>query len=97
MGKTTFIPKITLQPTTTNVPFKFSRQQFMVKLAFAMTINKAQGQFSQCVGVDLCTLMFSHSQLYIALSRTTSIQLLKVLLPQPIGKTMNIVYSKVLI
>jgi ATP-dependent exoDNAse (exonuclease V) alpha subunit len=34
-----------------------------------MTINKAQGQTLHTVGVDLRSPVFSHGQLYVALSR----------------------------
>jgi len=69
-----------------------------VKVVLAMTINKSQGRSMEHVGLDLRTPIFSHGQLYVALSQTTSIQFLKVLLPnQNVPKTMNIVYSKVLI
>ena len=37
--------------------------------AFAMTINKAQGQTLQRVGIYLDTPCFSHGQLYVAASR----------------------------
>jgi len=45
-----------------------------VKIALAMTINKSQGQSVEHVGLDLRTPTFSLGQLYVALSRTTSIQ-----------------------
>ncbi|SCV68085.1 BQ2448_206 [Microbotryum intermedium] len=58
--------------------------RFPVRPAFAMTINKAQGQLLERVGVDLSTHpVFSHGQLYVALSRATSAQGCKVLLPPP--------------
>jgi len=97
VGETTFILRIILQPTTANVPFKFSRLQFPLKLVFTITINKSQGQSIKNVGVDLRTSVFFHNQLYVVLSRSTSIYLLKVFLSKHIPKTMNIVYSKVLI
>ncbi|KAG3077101.1 hypothetical protein PI124_g14494 [Phytophthora idaei] len=37
-----------------------------------MTINKAQGQTVQNLGLYLSTSSFSHGQLYVALSRVTS-------------------------
>ncbi|KAF6152681.1 hypothetical protein GIB67_021341 [Kingdonia uniflora] len=38
----------------------------------AMTINKSQDQSVKFVGIDLTTSIFSHGQLYVALSRYTS-------------------------
>jgi hypothetical protein len=43
-GETAFIPRITLTPSNLDLPFKLERRQFPVRLAFAMSINKAQGQ-----------------------------------------------------
>ncbi|CAF1621204.1 unnamed protein product, partial [Didymodactylos carnosus] len=41
-GEDVFIPRISMIPT--DMPFEFKRLQFPVRLAFAMSINKAQGQ-----------------------------------------------------
>ncbi|KAH9916491.1 helicase [Fomitopsis serialis] len=64
-----------------------------------MTINKAQGQSVVNVGLDLRTAVFGHGQLYVALSRCTSADRIKVLFPvdQDNTNTANIVYPEVLI
>lgn len=53
-------------------PFSFARRQFPVKLAFAITINKSQGQTFDKIGIDLRRDVFNHGQLYVALSRVRS-------------------------
>ena len=45
------------------------RRQFPVRLAFAMTTHKSQGQTLGNVGVWLGEPMFTHGQLYVAASR----------------------------
>jgi ATP-dependent exoDNAse (exonuclease V) alpha subunit len=49
------------------------RLQFLIRLLFAMTINKAQGQSLQRVGIDLRDLVFGYGQLYVAMSRITNV------------------------
>ncbi|KAG5543980.1 hypothetical protein RHGRI_016660 [Rhododendron griersonianum] len=74
-----------------------TRRQFPVRLAYAMTINKSQGQSVKFVGVDLRTPVFSHGQLYVALS-CTSFDRITVLLPEEeTDSTTNIVYPEVLL
>ncbi|XP_057778382.1 uncharacterized protein LOC130997139 [Salvia miltiorrhiza] len=54
MGKHVFIPRIPLSPAENEgYPFQFRRKQFPIRLCFAMTINKAQGQTIPNVGVYL--------------------------------------------
>ena len=54
-------------------PCQFTQMQFSVNLAFAMTINKSQGQSLKHVGLDLKSgRCFSHGQLYVGLSRVTN-------------------------
>jgi ATP-dependent exoDNAse (exonuclease V) alpha subunit len=99
-SKLAFIPRITLTPTnTTDFSFRLSRRQFPIRLAFALTINKAQGQSVKYVGLDLRSPVFSHGQLYVALSRATSEQRIKVLLPDTAlaAATKNVVYPEVLL
>ena len=77
-GKVAFIPRMTLEPSAESLPIELSHRQFPVHLAFAMTINKAQGQSIKYVGIDLHIPVFSHGQLYVALSRCTSSDRIKV-------------------
>uniref|UniRef100_A0A8I6WTA3 ATP-dependent DNA helicase n=1 Tax=Hordeum vulgare subsp. vulgare TaxID=112509 RepID=A0A8I6WTA3_HORVV len=60
-------------------PFSFKRKLFPVRLSFAMTIKKSQGQTIPNVGVYLPKPVFSHGQLYVALSRATVTANIKVL------------------
>ncbi|KAK6026600.1 hypothetical protein OSTOST_07419 [Ostertagia ostertagi] len=76
-------------------PFRLRRRQFPVRVAFAMTINKAQGQSFNKVGVFLPEPVFSHGQLYVALSRARTPHGIKV--KSPSNKLKNIVFSEVLL
>uniref|UniRef100_A0A453CJP2 ATP-dependent DNA helicase n=1 Tax=Aegilops tauschii subsp. strangulata TaxID=200361 RepID=A0A453CJP2_AEGTS len=79
-SKRVFLPRIPLCPSDDEMfPFRFKRKQFPVRLSFAMTINKAQGQTIPNVGVYLPEPVFSHGQLYVALSRATSRSNMKIL------------------
>ena len=96
-GKGIFVPRITLAPSAEDLPLPLRRRQFPICLAFAMTVNKSQGQSLKYVGLDLRSPVFSHGQLYVGLSRCTSGTRLKVLLKQEDGdKTQNMVYKEVL-
>ena len=80
VGSHVFIPQITLSPSNNNLPFVLNRRQFPIRLAFSITINKSQCQTLSCVGLYLPEPVFSHGQLYVALSRITSYQNIKVLI-----------------
>lgn len=53
--------------------FILTRQQFSIRLCFAVTVNKSQGQSLKNVDLDLRSPIFTHGQLYVALSRTTNV------------------------
>ena len=69
-GGVVFVPRIDLTPSDTNLPFTLKRRQFPIIPAFAMTINKSQGQTFEQVGIYLEEPVFGHGQLYTALSRS---------------------------
>ena len=91
-GEDVFIPRIPLIPS--DMPFEFKRLQFPVRLAFAMSINKAQGQSLKVAGINLETPCFSHGQLYVACSRVGTGTNLYVSAPD--AKTKNVVYRTAL-
>ena len=67
-----------------------------MRVAFAMTINKSQGQTLSRVGIYLPEPVFVHGQLYVSFSRVTSHQNIKVLIGNKEDcKTKNIVYHEV--
>ncbi|CAB4418715.1 unnamed protein product [Rhizophagus irregularis] len=99
IGKRVFIPRITLSPSENSLPFTLKRLQFPVRVAFAITINRAQGQTLNKLGLYLPQPVFSHGQLYVALSRVISYQCIKVLILhnnyQENCQTKNIVYNEI--
>lgn len=87
-GEDVLIPRIPMIPT--DLPFNFKRLQFPIRLAFAITINKAQGQSLAVAGLNLEKPCFSHGQLYVACSRVGTPEKLFIFAPN--GKSKNIVY-----
>ncbi|KAK9280130.1 hypothetical protein L1049_013817 [Liquidambar formosana] len=76
-----FIPRIPFLPNKIEkFSFPFKRVQFPIRLCFAITINKAQGKILDTVGVYLPEPVFSHGQLYVALSQATSSRSIRVLI-----------------
>ena len=102
-GDRVLIPRVRLYPEVSALPYAWMRCQFPVQVAFAMTINKAQGQSLATTGVYLPEPVFGHGQLYVAASRASSRSGLRFCIKPPPGaevgtvctKTRNIVWHEV--
>ena len=103
-GKRAFLPRIKLKTNASSwLPFVLSRKQVPVRLSFAITISKSQGQTILNVRIYLPRHVFSHGQLYVALSRGVSQNSTKVLIKE--GKiegededfTKNVVFKGILL
>jgi len=104
VGKRTFLPRIKLKTNASSgLSFVLSRKQFPVRLSFAITVNKLQGQTISNFEIYLPWHVFSHGQLYVALSRGVSQNSTKVLIKE--GKiegedgdfTKNVVFKDILL
>jgi ATP-dependent DNA helicase PIF1 len=97
-SKKAFIPRIVLDTSmSAGLGFILRRCQLPIRLGFGMSINKAQGQSLDQVGVYLNNPVFAHGQLYVALSRCTDRRNLRILLPPNANRrTPNIVYRELI-
>ena len=91
-GESVFIPCIPL--ILSNYHLEFKRMQFPIKVCFAVTINKSQGQSLKVAGINLREDFFSHGLLYVACSRVSSPSGLVILAPG--RRTIKVVYKEVL-
>ena len=99
-----FITAMPLTPSDTDLPFAFRRKQIPINLAYAMTINKSQGQTFDRVGLYLDRPCFAHGQLYVRKSRVTSRHGLKIFIEPGSQQgfhdstvyTKNVVYTNLL-
>ena len=93
------IPRIKFHPTDRSLPIEMVRKQFPIRLCFAVTSNKAQGQTFKVVGIYLPQDFFAHGQPYVAISRVQIPKNLRLYRPNEAKKTnqtTNVVYKEVL-
>ncbi|KAG0711263.1 hypothetical protein GWK47_020984 [Chionoecetes opilio] len=94
-GDDFYLPRVPIiTQAASGTGFRMRRLQFLIRVAFAMTINKCQGQTKSYVGVYLSTPVFTHGQLYVTLSRVGCADAVEVLAPR--GMTRNVVYPEAL-
>ncbi|GFW56431.1 uncharacterized protein TNCV_2089381 [Trichonephila clavipes] len=58
-GSHAFIPRITLRPSDSILPFQLQRRQFPVQFGFAMTINKSRTDSSKSRNIFASAGIFS--------------------------------------
>jgi ATP-dependent DNA helicase PIF1 len=89
------IPRITFIADDSS-PIKFVRRQFPLRVAFAMTVHKSQGQTLQQLGLFMRYQMFCHGQLYVAFSRVGDPRRVHIMLPShDTSFVENIVYTEI--
>ena len=98
--KKVYITRIDMNRHESKWPFTLKRRQFPIKISYAMTINKSQGQSLNKIGIYLEDEIFTHGQLYVALSRVTTPEGLHILIHNLNFKyrnhIKNIVYKEIL-
>src|SRR6266550_4982947 len=87
------IPRI---PFTTILKSRhqLKRRQFPLTAAYATTFNSCQGLTLDRIGVDLTRPVFSHGQLYTALSRVRRAN--DIIIRSVTNETINVTYEKIL-
>ena len=88
------LPRIVCTPPA-KYSFQFKRRQFPIRPAFCMTINKCQGGTFWKVGIDVSTPVFSHGQLYVALSRVANFTMIIIFTTNGVFFTQNVVFRAV--
>ena len=95
-GKKLIIPRINFLSKDTQFPFQMKRKQFPVRLSYAITANKSQGQTLKFVGIYLGTEFFSHGQVYVSLSRVKDRRNILIFRRDKEKKMKNIVFQEIL-
>ena len=95
------LPRIVFRFTLPRSGLTIERRQFPLRLCYAITVNKSQGQTLDKVCVDLREHPFAHGQLYVAASRVRNSNNILILTQDNLKEdgcalTKNIVYRELL-
>ena len=68
-NKVLILPRIPMKHAMSDkFAFELTRLQFPIKIAFALTMNRAQGQSAEKCGILLPKHVWAHGQIYVAFS-----------------------------
>ncbi|GAU26226.1 hypothetical protein TSUD_224170 [Trifolium subterraneum] len=83
------IPRISMSPSRSPIPYKLVRRQFPISVSYAMSIEKAQGQSLDSVGLYIPRSWITCDQLKVAFSSVKSKNGLKILIHEEMSHTIN--------
>jgi hypothetical protein len=97
-GRVILLPRCSCHVSRENsgLPFDFTRVQFPLIPAYAVSVHKSQGQSLCRIGIIVDRDSFAHGQVYTALSRTSGWDNITVLMPCDDTFIVNKVYRHVL-
>ena len=95
-GQRVFIPRIPMSDRSGEFPWTMTRVQHPLRVCFAITFHKGQGQSLSRVGLYINHPIFTHGMLYVGLSRARSEDGIKVFLANKERFADNVVYYEML-
>jgi ATP-dependent DNA helicase PIF1 len=90
------LPRITFPYDIPSSPYTLHRKQFALGACYATTFNGSQGLTLDRAGIDLTRSVFSHGQLYTALSRVRHRKDICLRLSPDVFQTANVTFSELL-